>query len=43
MTIPEPALPEKTKPALITWKMARPEENERPSRQSLSVLASSLL
>lgn len=24
MTIPEPALPEKTKPALRTWKIARP-------------------
>jgi len=26
MTIPEPAFPENTNPALITWKMARPEE-----------------
>lgn len=25
MTRPEPAFPEKTKPALITWKTARPE------------------
>jgi hypothetical protein len=25
MTIPEPTLPEKTKPALITWNTARPE------------------
>ena len=26
MTIPEPALPEKTNPALMTWKMASPDE-----------------
>lgn len=24
MTIPEPAFPEKTNPALMTWNMARP-------------------
>ena len=40
ITSPEPAFPEKTKPALMTWNTAKPEKHGKNIREDRRVVSS---